>query len=109
MNKERKQYTDCNAKAKYAAMAVNTATAVYTEKAQYAKVSGISLILSIAAAFFWEQAGYALPSVQGAAALAFGVLYIFCGFQASLLVPQEEPQKENEVRDTQGEIRQRAA
>ena len=91
MNKERKRYTDYNA------------------KASFAKVSGTSLILCIAAAFFWEQAGYVLPSVQGAAALAFGVLYIFCGIQASLLVPQEEPQKENEVRDTQGEIRLRAA
>ncbi len=79
------------------------------ERKQYARVSGISLILSVAAAFFWEQAGYALPSVQGAAALAFGALYIFCGIQASLLVPPEEPKKENEVRDTQGEIRQRAA
>ena len=97
MNKERKQYTDHNARTENIA------------KAAYAKVSGISLILCIAAAFFWEQAGYVLPSVQGAAALAFGVLYIFCGIQASLLVPQEEPQKENEVRDTQGEIRQRAA
>lgn len=103
MNKERKQFTDYNAKEAYTATAVNSATAAF------AKVSGISLILSVAAAFFWEQAEYALPSVQGAAALAFGALYIFCGIQASLLVPQEEPQKENEVRDTQGEIRQRAA
>lgn len=74
--------------------------------AQYAKRSGISLILFLVSVFFWEQAGYAMPSVQCAAALIFGAAYLICGIKASLLVPQEDTPKKDgdEVRDTQREM-----
>lgn len=50
-------------------------------------VSGISLILSVAACFLWEQAQYAMPTWQGYAAIFFGLVYITCGVKCSLLIP----------------------
>lgn len=80
---------------------------------QYAMSSGISLILFLVSIFFWEQAGYAMPSVQCAATLIFGAAYLTCGAKASLLAPQEDAPKKDgdEVRDTQGglEMHKKAA
>lgn len=80
---------------------------------QYAMISGISLILFVVSAFFWEQAGYAMPSAQCAAALIFGAAYLICGIKTSLLVPQKNAPKKDrdEVGDTQREMgtRQKAA